>query len=586
MGSVLVTLFVSLAGLGLTFAEQHPGAHNRLVRRCDNETHPWFYGNETNPEPPPTEIPPPFPCGSDSCRPEGGPNPTAGNNSSPQFTFSPEQTSLGTAPSWSNTTAVQGTGQTPSPTVTSAPFANSTSTDTNAVASQITASTDNATIASAESTGSVVSPQLNSASSNGMTASDAPSVLPITVMTMRSTTTIWSIPGSNFTYNGTSPPWGTGRSTDRPLWTNTSSPAPGYTSPSETDTSPEFENTVITVTIDYTPGPITPSPVTPSPEEFTVTATVPERRNHTLPGSSNTGPALSSNTGAATVPISPQSGSLTMTIVVESNTTRVFSPSETSPSFTGWSNSSLVSAVSNAIPTDSSTQQSVNNTTADSTPSSTASSASEPTTSSLSESASSSQTNAIAFGTSTRTDDSTSAATSNTAITITSAASGNPGGIPAGVPTSLLWPNGTHPTPCSLTPSNLWQDWNWTIPTDASFTAPSSPVGPADTFSVTSFPSLSPSGVISATASEPLNNTVTPSTGTWFAVTTLSNGSVATTFSTQFGTAPADSDGGPSDPGHGGNGASASAGTSTLLAVTDHHIVIPPRRQARWASAV
>ncbi|KAJ9615237.1 hypothetical protein H2200_001311 [Cladophialophora chaetospira] len=503
MGHFLVILFVSLAGIALTYAEQEPVAHDRLVRRCENETHPWYYGNDT------VSLPP-WATGWLSSLAESQPTEaatsSATNTSSAAFAFSPEQTSLESGSPWSNHTAVSGTGQSLSSPTISPPFANTTSADSNTTPSPTASETIDAT-----SSDNTVSEGSNTAQSNITTPTTGAfnSSLPANATTTASGP-IWSASGTNFTWNGTAPPWGTGG----PRWSNTSFPPPIYTPPSDTRSPPEFETSVITVfTVDITPAPITPSPVTFQPQELTLTATLHE---------TITEPWLA-GTGAAT------------------------------PS-TGWSNSSLISALSGSgttsgsgpIPTDSTTPDSF------STP------------------WIPSPGNSNTTG-----DNSTLTATSD--ATGPSAASGGTDGMPTNIPSSWFWPNATHPTPCPLS-SDIWRDWNWTAPTGFSFTPSSFPSGGS---SKTAPPSPTSSDTFNGTSPETFSNTATPSSGIWFGMTTFSNGSVATTFTTQFGTAPAAASD-DVDPGHEGGGAFVSTSATAMK----RHIVIPPRRQAAWAYAV
>ncbi|OQU94079.1 hypothetical protein CLAIMM_00491 [Cladophialophora immunda] len=462
MTSVLVTLLISLAGFVLISAEQRPVVHNRLVRRCDNETQPWFYGNDT----------------------------------------------------------------------------------------------------------------------------DAPSP--------------WGVEHS-----------GTGQSQPTGYPSHGPCGAWGYTSPVETATWFEGDSTVITVTMEATPAPITPSPITPPPEEITLTATVTGRHNHTSSATSGQATTGLSGTGSESSSTWPtESAAITMTIVIGNNTTSIVSTSQPLVSTTSSSNSSIISAISNSASTDNSESQAMPPTDSVSPTSSLVTSSAgnatwTPTSSVLP--VPSSALNATASSTDMSPSNSTATGLSNT--TTTSAISGNSGLPPASITSSPYWTNATSSAPCSLTPSYLWRDWNWTTPSastyrDNSNTANSTPTSTGSPGSTSQPTALAPSNATSeaspassteasptgdnSTVASPgsppdiptaippspdqqTNGTATPTTGDWFAMSTLGDGNVLTTFVTHFGPALSASD------------SSFDAAAVSPSSRVGHRVVIPPKRKAAWA---
>ncbi|OAP63967.1 hypothetical protein AYL99_03194 [Fonsecaea erecta] len=518
------------------------------------------------------------------------------DSSSRSFRVSPDQS---TTSFLSNETAISAISGIPTSSTSSSP-SNVTSSTSNITPTPTPTSSliTNTTLASHESTLAASSSQSTTSITYGTTTSSLSNVSSTTTTTLRSTTTIWSPPPFNVScsyltgsgcgpYNATAPAWATGRPSNGPLWTNVSSPAWGYTLPLETDTSSEGGGTVITITIEATPAPITPSPITPPPEEITVTAIVPENYNHTSSSTSGQGTTLLSGTGFETSAIWPaESAPITMTIVIGSNVTSVVSESQPLVSTTSPSNSSIVSAVSNPAATSGSGSQGASLTASES-----------------------STINATT--TSTGSSPSNSTVTGSFNATTASAPGGNSGLPPASITSSPYWTNATSGTPCSLTPSYLWQDWNWTAPS-----APTS-AGNSDTANSTSTSTGSPARMSqptavsssNATTNQPTppsstdtsptgdnstitsagppvgilptpippasgqqtNGTAIPTTGDWFALSTFGDGSVLTTFVTHFGPAFSTS----SEFGY-------NAAISSPSPV-GHHIVVPPKKMAAWA---
>ncbi|OAL18350.1 hypothetical protein AYO22_10766 [Fonsecaea multimorphosa] len=200
----------------------------------------------------------------------------------------------------------------------------------------------------------------------------------------------------------------------------------------------------------------------------------------------------------------------------------------------------------------------------------------------------------------------------NATATTTTAVSGSSGLPPASITSSPHWTNATKRTPCAWTPSYIWENWNYTGPSASTWngnfntanstststgslgsvsqpTALSSPnatietsptssteTSPAvDSSTITSLasPSAMMSTAISPSPNQQTNGTATPTTGDWFAISTLGDGSVLTTFVTHFGPAALSA----SESGY------DNAATSPSSSSVGHRVVIPPKRMAAWA---
>ncbi|OAG36046.1 hypothetical protein AYO21_09764 [Fonsecaea monophora] len=535
----------------------------------------------------------------------------------------------------SNETAISATSGLPSSS-TSTSLGNGTFTTGNTVPTPTDSSTSNITLASGENT--LPAPSSSTPIANGTTTTDSSNISSTTTTTLRSTTTIWALPPSNLSctyvsgsscspYNSSNSAWPTGTPTDGPLWTNTSLSALGYTSPPiETDASPIVEGTVITLTIEATPQPITPSPITPPPEEITLTATVRGKRNHTSSVTSS-GQAMGSanSTGSVSDSTWPaESAPITMTIVIGSNMTSIVSTGQPLTPLTSSSpspnNSSLISAISNSAAPTGSQSQAASETfpiTAISSSTTWSAGATAWTSNSSALPVSSPTLNGTASSTGAPADNSTSTGIFN-ATTTSSTVSGGASGFPAAsITSSPFWSNTTSSggQPCSLTPSYLWRDWNWTTPlaptgSDASSTTnapeptelstasnattsetsptPSTATSPsADNDNSTLNSAGPPSGLMpiaapsSSSTDQETNGTATPTTGDWFAMSTQSDGGVLTTFVTHFG--PVQSVSEPADkPSVAGVGPPPSSSALPLPSAR-HHVVVRPKRMATWA---
>ncbi|OAL35466.1 hypothetical protein AYO20_05316 [Fonsecaea nubica] len=552
------------------------------------------------------------------------------------FTISPELSTLSMSLPSSNETAISATSGLPSSS-TSTSLGNGTFTTGNTVPTPTDSSASNITLASGENT--LPAPSSSTPIANGTTTTGSSNISSTTTTTLRSTTTIWALPPFNLSctylsgsscspYNGSNSVWPTGTPTDGPLWTNTSLSALGYTSPPiETDASPIGEGTVITLTIEATPQPITPSPITPPPEEITLTATVRGKRNHTSSVTSS-GQAIGSanSTGSVSDSTWPaESAPITMTIVIGSNMTSIVSTGQpltpTTSSSPSPNNSSLISAISNSAAPTGSQSQAASETlpiTAISSSTTWSAGATAWTSNSSALPVSSPTLNGTASSTGTPADNSTSTGIFNATTTSSTVSGGASGFPPASITSSPFWSNTTSSggQPCSLTPSYLWRDWNWTTPlaptgSDASSTtnapeqtelgttsnATTSETSP--TPSIATSPTVDsgnstlnsagpPSGLMpiaapsfSSSTDQETNGTATPTTGDWFAMSTQSDGSVLTTFVTHFG--PVQSASESADNAAAAGVSPPSSSSALPLPLARHHVVVRPKRMATWA---
>lgn len=441
-------------------------AANRVVRRCDNETHSsvWPFGNSTLPSEAHGSVGPgiitaepsaghPFsrPCdgygyGGFPCYPTGTSRPAAettdafnsswtqpgtndsSSSASQSFNIGPDISSTPASPS--NQSVVSTTGEIPSPsgaspsgnvTVNSAAFA-PVNQSAEPVATQF-----NATLAS-ESSSYVEMTTLTTNATSISTAivSFNQTRTPGPLQTLTSTC-LGSLGSICTPVNGTSvvPDLGTGGTS--PRWTNTSSYA--SQSASLTLDTPSHITSEIVATL--TLG------VTPSPEVVTLTATVDVGGFQT---SSRAGENTTerANTISAATSSSLQAGLITMTIVVASNSTGLIPiPIQTSAPLANLSDVGPASTL--APETSNASSISGNSTTLTNTPIATP--ASE-TTSAVS----------VPLAT-TRTDKSTLTFQNGTLATPTTTS-------------SPYWSNNTSSTPCVWVASAgnpLWRDWNMTI---------------------------------------------------------------------------------------------------------------------------
>ncbi|KAJ4526019.1 hypothetical protein HRR83_001208 [Exophiala dermatitidis] len=473
-----IFVLASFASLVLSYAVQQPVAHARIVRRCDNETHPlfWPFDNETSTYPPSgSALPDPTNAGLSSGGLATGysfPHPCGGYGGFPCYatgTGGPGAETTGTFNvSWtppfsnasSNTTSRSDVG--PDMISTASLPSNqsgiATATET-AMSSQSTLSlnstgntstTDTATTSSNSSGQSTT--QYNSTSPEQASSYLSMTTLPIngnaSVFSNQSFTSFpsqpsagpcWNSIGSACSpFNGTYVPTGPTAGGGVPRWGNDST----YSTQgiSSTSGTASLQESVLVATL--TVG------ITPSPEVVTLTATVDV--GGVQASSKPWENATESSNYTETQTASPfTSDIITMTIVVASNSTDILG-SQTSPP------SSLSSTSTN-------------------------SSAVAPASTSITTSATGSANASFAFG------NSTSALSTLSSNTTTTAASGAPlisptastqnSTLPLQNNTSAVsaatslpyWGNATSSPPCAGETSNSrppWSDWS---PNDTPF---------------------------------------------------------------------------------------------------------------------
>ncbi|EXJ77872.1 hypothetical protein A1O3_09031 [Capronia epimyces CBS 606.96] len=359
-----IIIVASFARLVLSYAVQPPVAHDRIIRRCDNETHSlfWPYSNGSltqspyDPEihgsagsglltaGPSTGYPIPQPCGGYGgfpCFPTGTNGPTAEATASSDISNA----------SWTQSTA-NASANTPSqsfdvgPHMTWTAFSPLVQSAISTISETVTASgtslsgndsTDSTGFSSATSTdhGSEVS----SIQSNPTTSTESSSDVVLTSLTSNATaTTLYnhtrtigsSQPfvspcrnslGSSCSFgNATYIPTGSGTGGWGPRWTNASSYPPQSDASPPGTASQDLSELVATITID----------LTPSPEEITLTATVNVGGVQTSSRAVGNVTEYTSTTSSATAS-SQENGLITMTIVVANNSTDILGTQTGSP---------------------------------------------------------------------------------------------------------------------------------------------------------------------------------------------------------------------------------------------------------------